>query len=105
MLAAFPEDGPPFGEPVTSAGFLCGVVFVCIVLFGMSETVAIAVALRRNVAWRGHSAFSVIAAVAAFSFLFVLVFALRSRLPRGNGYFAVTVLWVEAMALRLRRLT
>ena len=53
MLAAFPEDGPPFGEPITWAGHLHGAGFVCIVLFGMTGIVATAVALRRNVAWRG----------------------------------------------------
>jgi hypothetical protein len=68
MLAAFPEDGPPFGEPITWAGHLHGAGFVCIVLFGMTGIVATAVALRRNVAWRGYSAISVIAAVAAFFF-------------------------------------
>jgi hypothetical protein len=49
----------------------------------------------------------VIAAVAAFFFfLFVLVFALEIATTLGvYGYFAVTVLWVEAMALRLRQLT
>jgi hypothetical protein len=70
MLAAFPEDGPPFGEPIT-AGHLHGAGFVCIVLFGMTGIVATAVALRRNVAWRGYSAISVIA---AFFFQFVLAF-------------------------------
>ena len=74
MLAAFPEDGPPFGEPITWAGHLHGAGFVCIVLFGMTGIVATAVALRRNVAWRGYSAISVIAAVAAFFFRFVLAF-------------------------------
>jgi hypothetical protein len=74
MLAAFPEDGPPFGEPITWAGHLHGAGFVCIVLFGMTGIVATAVALRRNVAWRGYSAISVIAAVAAFFFQFVLAF-------------------------------
>ena len=34
----------------------------------MTGIVATAVALRRNVAWRGYSAISVIAAVAAFFF-------------------------------------
>jgi hypothetical protein len=43
-------------------------------LFGMTGIVATAVALRRNVAWRGYSAKSVIAAVAAFFFQFVLAF-------------------------------
>ena len=38
MLAAFPEDGPPFGEPITWAGHLHGAGFVCIVLFGMTES-------------------------------------------------------------------
>jgi hypothetical protein len=55
---------------------------------------------------RGYSAISVIAAVAAFFFLFVLVFALEvATTLRVYGYFAVTVLWVEAMGPRLRRLT
>jgi hypothetical protein len=40
MLAAFPEDGPPFGEPIAWAGYLHGVGFVCIVLFGMTGMVA-----------------------------------------------------------------
>ena len=40
----------------------------------MTGIVATAVALRRNVAWRGYSAISVIAAVAAFFFQFVLAF-------------------------------
>jgi uncharacterized membrane protein len=53
-------------------GYLHGVGFVCIVLFGMTGMVATGVALRRNMAWRGYSAISVIA-VAAFFFLFVLV--------------------------------
>jgi hypothetical protein len=74
MLAAFPEDGPPFGEPITWAGHLHGAGFVCIVLFGMTGIVATAVALRRSVAWRGYSAISLIAAVAAFFFQFVLAF-------------------------------
>jgi hypothetical protein len=100
MLATFPEDGPPFGEPITSLGYLHGVGFVCIVLFGMTGMVATGVALRR-MAWRGYSAISVIAAVAAFFFLFVLVFALEIATTLGvYGYFAV-----EAMALRLRQLT
>jgi hypothetical protein len=101
MLAAFPEDGPPFGEPITWLGYLHGVGFVCIVLFGMTGMVATAVALRRNTAWRGYSAISAIAAAAAFFFLFVLVFALEIATTLGvYGYFAV-----EAMALRLRQLT
>lgn len=106
ILAAFPEDGPPFGEPSTWAGYLHGVGFLCIVLFGMTGMAATAVALRRNMAWRGYSALSMLAAGAAFFFLFVLVFALEVATTLGiYGYFAVTILWVEAMALRLRRLT
>jgi hypothetical protein len=50
MLAAFPEDGPPFGEPITSLGYLHGVGFVCVVLFGMTGMVTTGVALRRNMA-------------------------------------------------------
>jgi hypothetical protein len=85
--------------------YLHGVGFVCMVLFGMTGMVATDVALRRNMAWRGYSAISVTAAVAVF-FLFVLVFALEVATTLAvYGYFAVTVLWVEAMAPRLRRLT
>lgn len=106
ILAAFPEDGPPFGEPSSWAGYLHGVGFVCIVVFGMAAMAATAVALRGNDAWRGYSVFSALAAIAAFFFLFVLVFTLEVATTLGvYGYFVVTVVWVEAMALRLRRLT
>jgi hypothetical protein len=44
--------------------------------------------------------------VAASFFLFVLVFDLEvATTLRVYGYFAATVLWVEAMALRLRHMT
>ena len=84
-------------------GYLHGVGFDCIVLFGTTGMVATAAALRRNMAWHGYSAVPAIAAVATF-FLFVLLFALEAATTLGvYGYFAV--LWVEAMAPRLRHLT
>ena len=47
----------------------------------MTGIVATAVALRRNVAWRGYSAISVIAAVAAFFFFFQLSSLSTKRQP------------------------
>jgi hypothetical protein len=44
MLATFPEDGPPFGEPITWVGYLHRIGFVCIVVFGMTGMVATDVA-------------------------------------------------------------
>ena len=62
LFAAFPEDGPPFGEPQTWAGYLHGVGVIAIVLCSFTSMLATAVALRGDERWRGYSAVSVSAA-------------------------------------------
>jgi Protein of unknown function (DUF998) len=106
VLAAFPEDGPPFGEPETWAGYLHGFGFLGVVLGSIGGMLATAVALRGNERWRGYPALSVGAAVGSFVFLFVLVFALEVATTLGiYGEFAVLLAWVELMAMRLKRLS
>jgi hypothetical protein len=102
ILVAFPEDGPPFGDPSTWAGYLHGFGVLGLVLFGFSGMIATAIALRGNDAWRGYSALSFTAAAGVFIFLVVLVFALELATTLGvYGFFGVMMVWVEAMALRL----
>jgi pimeloyl-ACP methyl ester carboxylesterase len=106
VLAAFPEDGPPFGEPQTWAGYLHAFGFLGVVLGSIGGMLATAAALRGNERWRGYSALSVGAAVGSFVFLFVLVFALEVATTLGiYGEFAVLLAWVELMAMRLKRLS
>lgn len=106
VLAAFPEDGPPFGEPHTWAGYLHAFGFLGVVLGSMGGMLATAVALRGNERWRGYAALSLAAAAASFFFLFVLVFALEVATTLGiYGELAVLLAWVELMAIRLWRLS
>lgn len=105
LFAAFPEDGPPFGEPETWAGYLHAVGYLLVVLGSFGAPVAVGMALRGNERWRGFAGLSFAVAAAAFVFLFVLVFALEVATTLGiYGFFAVLLLWVELMALRLQRL-
>ncbi len=105
VLAAFPEDGPPFGEPQTWAGYLHSFGFLGVVLGSIGGMLATAVALRGNDRWRGYPALSLAAAVGSFVFLFVLVFALEVATTIGiYGFFLALLAWVELMAIRLWRL-
>jgi hypothetical protein len=99
LLVAFPEDGPPFGEPVTWAGYLHGVGFTILVLVGTPALVVLAVALRGDPRWRGYSVLSAVAAGATFGFLVVLVFVLEVATTVGiYGFFGVQTAWLAAMA-------
>lgn len=105
IFAAFPEDGPPFGEPETWAGYLHSVGVVALALSSFSSMIATAVALRGNERWRGYPVISAVAGLAVFVFLFVLVLALEVATTLGvYGYFLVLLGWVELMAIRLWRL-
>lgn len=67
---------------------------------------ATAVALRGAPYWRGYPALTVIAAVAVFGVLFGSVFFLEVATTLDiYGFFGTILVWVEVMALRLRRLT
>lgn len=104
LLVAFPEDGPPFGEPSTWAGVLHGVGFILLVFGAPAAMAAVAVALRGSLRWFAHARMSGVAAVLSFVFLFVLVFALEAQTTLGiYGFFATQLLWLETLALRLRR--
>lgn len=104
VLLAFPEDGPPFGDPSTWAGFLHAVGFVLLVFCTTSAMVATGVALHGNPAWRTPSRVSFVAAAATFFFLVVLVFALEVATTLGvYGFFATILAWVEFLAFRLHR--
>jgi hypothetical protein len=106
LLVAFPEDGPPFGEPSTWSGYLHGLGFLGVVVTSVAAMTATGLALRRRDEWRGFTAACMLAAVGAFFFLFVLVFALERATTVGMyGFFAVILVWVEALALRLRSVT
>ncbi len=105
LLAAFPEDGPPFGDPRTWAGQLHALGFVVVVLTSFTAPLATAFALRGTERWRGYPALSALAAAAIFVFMFVLVFALELATTIGiYGFFLVLLAWVELMAIRLWRL-
>lgn len=105
VLLAFPEDGPPFENPTTWAGYLHAFGFIGIVLFSFSAMIATAIALRGNAAWRGYSAWSFAAAGAIFVFLPVFMFALETATTVGvYGFFGVTMIWVGALARRLSNL-
>lgn len=102
LLVAFPEDGPPFGEPSTWPGYVHGLGLLGLVLFGFSSMIATGVALRRNDQWRGYGAISFTAAIGVFFFLVVLVLGLEVQTTLGiYGFFGVMVVWVEVMALRM----
>jgi hypothetical protein len=106
VLAAFPEDGPPFGDPQTWAGYLHAFGFLGVVFGSMGGMLATAAALRGNERWRGYPALSIAAAAGSFVFLFVLVFALEVATTLGlYGELAVLLSWVELMAVRLWRVT
>jgi hypothetical protein len=106
LLLAFPEDGPPFGEPSTWAGYLHGLGFLGIIVSSVAAMTATGLALRHREEWRGFTTGSLLAAVGVFFFLFVLVFALELATTVGiYGFFAVVLVWVEALALRLRSVT
>jgi hypothetical protein len=103
-LLAFPEDGPPFGDPTTWAGYLHAFGFLGIVLSSVGSMIAVAVALRRNPDWRPLSLFSIIAAVGVFVFLVGLVFVLEVATTIGvYGFFAVLLAWFVVLSVRLRR--
>ena len=105
VLAAFPEDGPPFGEPQTWAGYLHSFGFLGVVLGSIGGMLATGVAVRGNERWRGYPALSVAAALGSFIFLFVLVFALEVATTLGIfGFFGILLGWFELMAIRLWRL-
>lgn len=105
VLAAFPEDGPPFGEPQTWVGFVHGLGFVAIVLTSFAGPLATAFALRGHDRWRGYAALSGGVAGAIFVFMFVLVFALEVATTVGiYGFFLLLLGWLELMAVRLWRL-
>lgn len=105
VLAAFPEDGPPFGEPRTWAGYLHALGFVAIALTSFTAPLATGLALRGNERWRGYPALSFAAAAAIFVFMFVLVFALEVATTLGlYGFFVVLLGWFALMAMRLWRL-
>jgi uncharacterized protein DUF998 len=105
LLVAFPEDGPPFGNPVTVAGYLHGLGFVTLSLTVFSSMLATAVALRDAPGWRGYTGLTTVAGVAVFGFLFGLVFFLEVATTLGiYGFFGTILAWVEVMAMRLRRL-
>ena len=102
VLLAFPEDGPPFEDPFTWAGYLHAFGFIGIVLFGFSAMIATAIALRGNNTWRSYSAWSFAAAGAIFVFLPVLMFALETGTTVGvYGFFGTVMIWVGALARRL----
>lgn len=106
VLVAFPEDGPPFGEPRTWSGFVHAIGFIAIVVTSFIAPLATAFALRRNEQWRGYPAVSIIAAAAIFIFMFVLVFALEVATTWGiYGFFIVLLGWFEVMAIRLWQLS
>jgi hypothetical protein len=106
LLVAFPEDGPPFGEPSTWAGYLHGVGLLLLAFGTPAAMAVVARALRRRPGWATASRLTAVAAVLVFTFLFVLVFALEVQTTLGiYGFFATQLLWVEAMAWRLRRET
>lgn len=105
LLAAFPEDGPPFGEPGTAIGTLHGLGFLALVLGSVAAPLATARALRGDERWQPVSALSVAAAIAAFVFMFVLVFALETATTLGvYGFLASILGWFALLAARLRDL-
>lgn len=106
LLVAFPEDGPPFGEPTTWSGYAHGIGFLVLILFGTGGIAATAVAQRGDARWRGLALFSAAAATAIFFFLVVLVFALEIATTLGiYGFFITHMAWVGVHAHRLARLT
>jgi len=106
LLVAFPEDGPPFGEPSTWSGYLHGLGFLGVVVSSVAAMTATGRALRHRDEWRGFTTGSLLAAVGVFFFLFVLVFALELATTVGiYGFFTVVLVWVEALALRLHSVT
>jgi Protein of unknown function (DUF998) len=103
LLVAFPEDGPPFGEPSTWTGYLHGVGLVLLVFGSPAAMAAVALTLRGQRRWCRHAKMSGIAAILNFFFLFVLVFALEAQTTLGvYGFFATQLIWLETLALRLR---
>ena len=100
-----PEDGPPFEDPSTWAGYLHAFGFIGIVLFGFSAMIATAIALRGNNTWRSDSAWSFAGSGApSLSLLPVLMFALETGTTVGvYGFFGATMIWVE-LARRLSNL-
>jgi len=106
LLVAFPEDGPPFGEPTTPSGYAHSLGFVGIILFGTAGIATTAVAQRGDPRWRGLAWFSAISAAAIFFFLVVLVFALETAITLGiYGFFATHLVWVGVTARRLGQVT
>jgi hypothetical protein len=106
LLVAFPEDGPPFGEPSTWSGYLHGLGFLGVIVSSVAAMTATGLALRHRDEWRGFTTGSLLAAAGVFFFLFVLVFALELATTVGiYGFFTVVLVWVEALALRLRSVT
>lgn len=105
VLAAFPEDGPPFGEPQTLFGILHGIGFIAIVLASFGAPLATAFALRGDERWRGYPFLSALAAVAIFVFMFLLVFLLEVATTIGiYGFFLCLFGWIELVAFRFWRL-
>jgi hypothetical protein len=106
VLAAFPEDGPPFGEPQTWAGYVHSFGFLGVVIGSLGAPLACAFALRGAGRWRGYPTLSAAAAAACFVFLFVLVFALEVATTLGMyGFLAALLVWIELMARRLWRIS
>jgi hypothetical protein len=106
LLVAFPEDGPPFGEPSTWSGYIHGLGFLGVIMTGVAAMIATGMAFRYRSEWRGYTTGSLLAAAGVFFFLFVLVFALELATTVGiYGFLAVVLVWVEALALRLHSLT
>jgi hypothetical protein len=102
LLVAFPEDGPPFGEPSTWSGYLHGLGFLGVIVSSLAAMTATGLTLRHRDEWRGFTTSSLLAAAGVFFFLFVLVFALEVATTVGiYGFFATVLAWVEALAIRL----
>jgi hypothetical protein len=104
LFVAFPEDGPPFGDPGTWAGVLHGVGFILLVFGAPAAMAAVAWSLRGRHRWSAQARMSGLAAALSLFFLFALVFALEAQTTLGiYGFFATQLLWLETLALRLRR--
>lgn len=106
ILAAFPEDGPPFGEPETAAGMLHGLGFLLIVLTSFIGPIATAFAMRGDERWSGYALLSASVGVATFVFMFLLVFFLEMAITIGMyGFFVALLGWVGLVAARLLQLS